>query len=161
MLQGVHRIVFLGDSITQGGIRADGSLLNAPDPAKPTRSALPTLAAGSPALTPIAPAARPASPRAPTAAEAKRRVASPEPNLKPSLSQARTQLETRPEAAAAEPAASGDWAVQLAGEPTEADARTAATSFAAKFGSALQGRHPTFVSAQVGERPSTGSASAV
>lgn len=121
-------------------IRADGSLLNAPEPGRPPRGALPTLAAGGPELASIAPAAKPASPRTPTAAEAKHK-AKPE-----------AKLETKPEAAAAEPAASGDWAVQLAGEPSEADARAAATRYAAKYGSSLQGRHPTFVSATVGEK---------
>ncbi len=113
-------------------IRADGSLLNAPDGAKP-KSALPTMAAGMPGLTPVAPAARPAPPRAPSTTEAA--LQAPKPKAKP-------------EAAAVEPAATGDWAVQLAGEPTEAEARAAASKFAEKYGSALQGHRPTFVSAE-------------
>lgn len=113
-------------------IRADGSLLNAPDSAKP-RSTLPTMAAGMPGVTPVVPVARPAPPRAPSTTEAA--LQAPKPKAKP-------------EATPVEPAASGDWAVQLAGAPTEAEARAASTKFTEKFGSALQGRHPTFVSAE-------------
>lgn len=127
-------------------IRADGSLLNAPESAKP-RNTLPTMAAGVPGVAPIAPVApaKAAAPRAPSTTEAALQ-AQPKPKAKPE-----TKPEAKPEPAAAS-AASGDWAVQLAGEPSEEEARAAATRFAAKYGSALQGRHPTFVSAQVGEK---------
>ncbi|MBB4196468.1 hypothetical protein CCR94_19915 [Rhodoblastus sphagnicola] len=116
-------------------IRADGSLLNAAD-AKP-RSTLPTLAAGGPGAAPPIPVARPAPPRAPSTTEA--------------ALQAKPKAKPEPAAAAA-PAASGDWAVQLAGAPTEEEARAAASRYAEKYAAALQGRHPTFVSAQVGAK---------
>lgn len=115
-------------------IRADGSLLNAPDAAKP-KSALPTMAAGMPGVTPLAPTARPAPPRAPSTTEAA--LQAPKPKAKPDATPA-----------AAEPAPTGDWAVQLAGEPTEAEARAAVTKFADKYGAALQGHRPSFVSAE-------------
>jgi hypothetical protein len=119
-------------------IRADGSLLNAPAAEKP-KSTLPTMAAGLPGVTPpVVPAARPAAPRAPSTTEAA--LQAQKPKAKP---------EAKPEpAAVADPAASGDWAVQLAGAPSEAEARAAATKFSERYGSALQGRHPTFVSAE-------------
>ena len=40
--------------------------------------------------------------------------------------------------------------MQLAGTPSEAEARAAASSLSAKYSSALQGRHATFVRADVG-----------
>jgi hypothetical protein len=49
------------------------------------------------------------------------------------------------------PSPLGGWAVQLATEPTEAEARATATRLAEQYPSALQGRHPTFVAAKTGE----------
>ncbi|PPQ36343.1 Sporulation related domain-containing protein [Rhodoblastus acidophilus] len=120
-------------------IRADGSLLNAP--AEKPRSGLPTMASsGVSGVTPT-PVARPAAPRAPSTTEAA--LQAQKPKAKP---------EAKVEPVAATPAASGDWAVQLAGAPTEAEARAAANRYVAKFSSALQGHHPSFVSGQVGDK---------
>jgi hypothetical protein len=133
-------------------IRADGSLLNGAETKSP-RSTLPTLVGGVPGVAPIVPVAKP-TPRAaaPSTTEAALQAPS-KPKIEASSKPA-IETPSKPKSApeAAEPAASGNWAVQLAGEPSEAEARAAATRFASKYASALQGRHPSFVSAQVGER---------
>lgn len=124
-------------------VRADGSLLNGPagsaaNPAAPPRSALPSMVGGFPAAAPAIPVAKPA------VKPAAKPVAKPKPVA--------AVAPAAPVAHAVEPAAAGGWAVQLAGTPTEAEARAAAGRFAAKYGAALQGHQPAFVAAQVGER---------
>lgn len=122
-------------------VRADGSMANAPaqPPAPPPRSSLPSMAANLPAgVTPAAPAAKTAERAAPVAKPAA--VAKPAPVAKPAAAEA------------AEPAGAGGFAVQLAGTPSESEAREAATRLSAKYASALQGHKASFVSAQVGDK---------
>jgi hypothetical protein len=139
-------VVMAPKKVKTVSVRADGSLLNGVD-ALP-RSTLPSLAAGFPG----APSALPmggVKPAAPRVAD----------HSAPSTTEAALHAPAKPKpaVAVADPASTasvstGDWAVQLSSEPGEAEARASATRYAAKYGAALQGRHPTFASAQLGER---------
>ncbi len=126
-------------------VRADGSVINGPDAAPPVASALPTMAAGAPApdVAPAAPTRTPA-PKSTQRATSTNEAALKSPaHAKPS----------KPEPAVKETAGEGGgYAVQLAGTPSESEARAAATRLSAKYSSALQGHHATFVQAKVGDK---------
>jgi hypothetical protein len=131
-------------------VRADGSVIAAQEPPPPVSRTLPTMAAGGApggAAAPTAPA-----PRTPAAKTAERATSTNEAALKAA---ARPQAE-KPAAnvvAAREPAGeTGGFAVQLAGTPSEAEAKAAVNAYAAKYASALNGHHPSFVQAKVGDK---------
>ncbi len=146
-------------------VRADGSLIDAPEAKPQAASGLPSMASGFPALNPPA-AAAPAKPtnsrspaakstdRAVTAADAsqkeraKRQHAVKVAAAKPAAVKPAEPAEAAPEIAGA----TGIYAVQLAGSPVASEARSAANRLSAKYSGALHGRHATFVVAKVGAK---------
>jgi hypothetical protein len=129
-------------------VRADGSVIDGSDPHPAVSRTLPSMAVGAPPPD-VAP-----SSRTPAAKSPERAVSTNEAALKAQPQAAKPQpAKPAVKEAAAEPAgAGGGFAVQLAGTPSEAEARAAATSLSSKYSSALQGRHPTFVQAKVGDK---------
>jgi hypothetical protein len=137
-------------------VRADGSVVDGGDSHPAVSRSLPSMAVGAPPPV-VAP-----SGKTPAAKSPERAVSTNEAALKaqPAKPESAKPEPGKPQAvkpavkeAAAEPAgASGGFAVQLAGTPNEAEARAAATSLSSKYSSALQGRHPTFVQAKVGDK---------
>jgi hypothetical protein len=132
-------------------VRADGSVIGAAGAGAPlpVTSALPSLAAGAPppdvtsAPTSEPPAkstqrAHALTASTPTAAAHGKASKAPKP----------AQAEATREASGA----SGGFAVQLSGEPNEADARAAAKRLSAKYSGALEGRHAVPVKASIGNR---------
>ncbi|MGO8737265.1 SPOR domain-containing protein [Rhodoblastus sp.] len=129
-------------------VRADGSVIGgaaAPAPGPVVNSALPSMAAAN------MPPEAPAMPESPPAGKSTQRAAAltaPAPKAP-----ARVRPRQAPKAEVAEEtAAGGGYAVQLAGEPSEADARLAAKRLSAKYSGALEGRHAVPVKAAVGAR---------
>ena len=135
-------------------VRADGSVIAAgaaPAPAAPlpVTSALPSLAAGAPPpdVTP-APTSEPA-------AKSTQRAAALTTSAPTAAAHAKTPKALKPartEAVQAAAGGSGGYAVQLSGEPNEADARAAAKRLSAKYSGALEGRHAVPVKATIGNR---------
>ncbi len=138
-------------------VRADGSVIAAAGAGAPlpVTSALPTMAASAPPpdVTP-APPSEPAAkstqrahtltapaPTAPAHAKAPKTSSTPKASSTP-----------KPQPAHQAAGASGAYAVQLSGEPKEADARAAAKRLSAKYSSALEGRHAVPVKASIGSR---------
>jgi cell division septation protein DedD len=107
-------------------------------------SVLPSLAASAPPSD-IAPAPTTSEP----AAKSTQRAAAL------TTSAPKPQAHARPpraEAARQTAHGSGGYAVQLSGEPTEADGRAAAKRLSAKYSGALEGRHAVPVKAKIGSR---------
>ena len=132
-------------------VRADGSVVDGGDSHPAVSRGLPSMAVGAPPSV-VAP-----SGKTPAAKSPERAVSTNEAALKaqPAKPEAAKPQAVKPavKEAVAEPAgSSGGFAVQLAGTPNEAEARAAATSLSSKYSSALQGRHPTFVQAKVGDK---------
>ena len=132
-------------------VRADGSVIDGPDARPQLARTLPTMAAGgfpagaAPAnpMPPVRPATTKSTERAVTSTTEAALKAPP-----------RTQA-AKPQAAKPAPEVAsemGGFAVQLAGSPVESEARAAANKLSAKYASALQGRHATFVEAKVGQK---------
>jgi hypothetical protein len=134
-------------------VRADGTVIdNAAAPA-PVARTLPSLAAGAP---PSSAAAAAPSTRTPAAKTAERATSTTEAALKaPTHPQAAKPEAAKPQpakVAANAPGEAGGFAVQLAGTPSEAEARAAVNSLSAKYSSALQGHRPSFVQAKIGDK---------
>jgi hypothetical protein len=144
-------------------VRADGTVIDSAAPA-PVARALPTLAAGGPSVS--ASAAAPST-RTPAAKTTERATSTTEAALKaPAHPQAAKPDAAKPAAAKPDPSKqqpakvaakeapgeAGGFAVQLAGTPSEAEARAAVNSLSAKYSSALQGHRPSFVQAKIGDK---------
>ncbi|WP_294541649.1 SPOR domain-containing protein [uncultured Rhodoblastus sp.] len=140
-------------------VRADGSVIEGPD-ARPqlARNSIPSMAAGGlPSVAPPANGAqsngaqtKPAPVKTPATTKSTERAAT-------STTEAALKAPTaRPQpgkpAQGEHAGETGGFAVQLAGSPNEAEARAAANTLSAKYASALQGRHATFVQAKVGDK---------
>ena len=132
-------------------VRADGSVIGAAGPAAPppAAAALPSLAASAPPpdVTP-APTSEPA-------AKSTQRAAALTTSAPAAAAHGKAPKAPKParaEAVQAAAGASGGYAVQLSGEPNEADARVAAKRLSAKYSGALEGRHAVPVKASVGGR---------
>ncbi len=131
-------------------VRADGSVIGAAGPAAPlpATAALPSLAAGAPPpdVTP-APTSEPA-------AKSTQRAAALTTSAPTAAAHGKAPKAPKPARTEAVQAASGSggYAVQLSGEPNEADARAAAKRLSAKYSGALEGRHAVPVKASVGGR---------
>jgi hypothetical protein len=150
-------------------VRADGSLIQAPDSRPQLARGLPSMAGGFPASTsPVGGASQPKA-QAAKAAAAPTTEASLQPNAKPAAAKPATAKPaaakpTAVKTAAVNPAAekpaaapeagggTGNYAVQLSGSPVEAEARAAANTLSAKYASALKGHHASFAQAKVGEK---------
>jgi hypothetical protein len=155
-------------------VRADGSVIQAPDARPQLARGLPSMAGGFPAATPPVGAAQPKAP-APKSADraAPTTEASLQQNAKPAAAKLATAKPSAAKPAAANPATAkpaavktaavkpaaaetageaGGYAVQLSGSPVEAEARAAATTLSAKYASALKGHHASFAQAKVGEK---------
>jgi SPOR domain len=138
-------------------VRADGSVIGAAGAGAPlpVTSVLPTMAASAPPPeVTAAPTSEPAAKStqrahaltasAPTAAA---HAKAPKASNTPKASNA-----PKPAAVQEAARASGAYAVQLSGEPNEADARAAAKRLSAKYSGALEGRHAVPVKASIGSR---------
>ncbi len=130
-------------------VRADGSVIAGAAAPSPLTSALPTMAASAPP-----PDVTPASTSAPAAKSTQRAHALTASAPTAAAHAKAPKASSTPKAAAAQVAAgaSGAYAVQLSGEPREADARAAAKRLSAKYSSALEGRHAVPVKASIGSR---------
>jgi hypothetical protein len=135
-------------------VRADGSVIAGQDAAPPVARTLPTMAAGGApgGVAPTTSAATAVAPKTPAAKTAERATSTNEAALKaPTRPQA--EKPAVKEAAVKETAGEGGgFAVQLAGTPSEAEAKAAVSSYAAKYASALGGHRPSFVQAKVGDK---------
>jgi SPOR domain len=143
-------------------VRADGSVIQAPDARPQLARGLPSMAGGFPATAPTTGAAQPkpttgaaqpkptAPAKAATTTPAKPVVAKPAP-VKPApvKTAAINPAAAKP---ATEAAGAGGYAVQLSGSPVEAEARAAATRLSAKYASALKGHQASFAQAKVGDK---------
>ena len=125
-------------------VRADGSVI-AGAPSSVT-SALPSLAAGAPPPD-VAPA-----PTSEPGAKSTQRAAALTTSAPKAQAHAKAPKAPRAEVAQAAAGGSGGYAVQLSGEPREADARAAAKRLSTKYSSALEGRHAVPVKANIGGR---------
>jgi hypothetical protein len=139
-------------------VRADGTVIdNNAAPASVART-LPTLAAGAP---PSSASAAAPSTRTPAAKTTERATSTTEAALKAPTHPQAAKESGKPDAAKPQPAKvaakeaageGGGFAVQLAGTPSEAEARAAVNSLSAKYSSALQGHRPSFVQAKIGDK---------
>jgi hypothetical protein len=139
-------------------VRADGTVIDSAAPAPAART-LPTLAAGGP---PASGSAAAPSTRTPAAKTTERATSTTEAALKaPAHPQAAKPDAAKPDPSKPQPAKvaakeaageTGGFAVQLAGTPSEAEARAAVSSLSAKYSSALQGHRPSFVQAKIGDK---------
>lgn len=144
-------------------VRADGSLIDGADAGMQSNqqagpqagSGLPSMAAGFPSLSPsdaVAPA------KAAPAKSTDRALSANDAASKERARRAHPVKVAAVKPAAAAPAdpeiagSTGVYAVQLAGSPVAAEARSAANRLSAKYTSALHGRHATFVEAKVGAK---------
>ncbi|HUO54962.1 MAG TPA: SPOR domain-containing protein [Rhodoblastus sp.] len=125
-------------------VRADGTVINGAEARAQVSSTLPTMAAGAPA-----PDVVPTPPTRTPVAKSTERATSTNEAAPKAPSHAKIAKQETPKEVAAE---RGNFAVQLAGTPSEAEARAAANSLSAKFSSALQGHHATYVEAKVGAK---------
>jgi hypothetical protein len=140
-------------------VRADGTVIDGNAATAPVARSLPTLAAGG--MGSNASAAAPST-RTPAPKTTERATSTTEAALKaPTHPQAAKPDAAKPDAAKPQPAKvaakeapgeGGGFAVQLAGTPSEAEARAAVTSLSAKYSSALQGHRPSFVQAKIGDK---------
>lgn len=132
-------------------VRADGTVISSQDAPVPPSRNLPTMAAN--AMPPTASAAAPAT-KTPAPKTTERAASTNEAALKNPAHPQVAAVKPQAEKPAAAPAAGegGGFAVQLAGTPSEAEAKAAANSLAAKYASALQGHRPSFVQAKVGDK---------
>jgi hypothetical protein len=145
-------------------VRADGTVIDSAAAPAPAARTLPTLAAGGP---PASVSAAAPSTRTPAAKTTERATSTTEAALKaPAHPHAAKPDAAKPDAAKPDPSkpqpakvaakeapgGSGGFAVQLAGTPSEAEARAAVNSLSAKYSSALQGHRPSFVQAKIGDK---------
>ncbi len=134
-------------------VRADGSVIDGVDARPQLARSMPSMAtAGYPsAVPPAAPAApaKPAPTKTPGAKSTDRAVTS---TTEAALKTPTTRPQSGKPAATEHAGETGGFAVQLAGSPVESEARSAANALSAKYSSALQGRHATFVEAKVGDK---------
>jgi hypothetical protein len=120
-------------------VRADGAVIDSANAPVPVPRALPTMAAGAPPAASAAPA--------PT-----RTPAAKLPDRATTTTEAALTAPARAPAAKEAKSETGGFAVQLAGTPSEEEARAAANALTAKYSSALQGHKATFAQAKVGDK---------
>lgn len=132
-------------------VRADGSVIDGGDSHPAVSRTLPSMAVGAPPPD-VAPSSRTPAAKSPERAVSTNEAALKASPAKPEPVKSQPVKPAVKEAAAEPASAGGGFAVQLAGTPNEAEARAAATSLSSKYSGALQGHHPTFVQAKVGDK---------